>query len=229
MVVDETFATRDLVRAWLRSPSYLAVVLADPGARFFVGQGRLLREVADRWFPVMGDRPDGRSERGRRHDPGIEREQRRVRLNREIDLGLDEYVNAATGPLFVLGARERAAAFLAASRHQRRIAGVVSRGLPSGEHVGEVARSVWPAVEDWLERRQEEAISEVEAAMERAAWPPGSTRSGHWPGMVGANSWWWRRATRSWPRPMVTVSSGWRTPGRLAWSMTSWTRSSRRS
>ncbi len=165
VVVDDTFATRDLVRAWLRSPSYLAVVLADPGARFFVGQGRLLREVADRWFPVMGDRPDGRSERGRRHDPGIEREQRRVRLHREVDLGLDEYVNAATGPLFVLGARERAAAFLAASRHQRRIAGVASRGLPSGEHVGEVARSVWPAVEDWLDRRQEEAIIELEAAM----------------------------------------------------------------
>lgn len=164
VVVDDTFATRDLVRAWLRSPSYLVVVLADPGARLFLGQGRILREVADRWFPVLGDRPDGRSERGRRHDPGIEREQRRARLIREVDLGLDEYVNASPGPIFVLGARERAAAFLAASRHRRRVAGVVSRGLPSGEHVAQVARAVWPAVEDWLDRRQEEALQELEGA-----------------------------------------------------------------
>lgn len=165
VVVDDTFATRDLVRAWLRSPSYLALVLADPGARLLLGQGRVLREVADRSFPVRSDRPDGRSERGRRHDPGIEREQRRARLTREVDLGLDEYVLAATGPIFVLGARERAAAFLAASRHRRRIAGVVSRGLPSGEIVAHVARAVWPAVEDWMGRRQEEAILELEAAM----------------------------------------------------------------
>lgn len=165
VVIDDTFATRELVRAWLRSPSYLAVVLADPGARLFVGRGRVLREVADRWFPVLGDRSDGRSERGRRHDPGIEREQRRARLTREVDLGLDEYVDGATGPVFVLGTRERAAAFLAASRHRRRIAGVVARGLPAGESVAQVARVVWPAVEDWMGRRQEEAILELEDAV----------------------------------------------------------------
>ena len=165
VVVDDTFATRDLVRAWLRSPSYLVVVLADPGARLFLGRGRVVREAADRWFPVRADRSDGPSERGRRHDPGIEREQRRTRLFREVDLGLDEYGPEATGPVFVLGARERAAAFVAASRHRRRIAGVVSRGLPSGETMAHVARTVWPAVEDWLARRQEEAILELEEAM----------------------------------------------------------------
>jgi hypothetical protein len=165
VVVDDTFATRDLVRALHRSPSYLALVLGDPGARLFSGQGRVLREVADRWFPVLGNPPDGRSERGRRHDPGIEREQRRARLTREVDLGLDGYLNPGTEPLFVLGTRERAAAFLAASRHQRRIAGVVSRGLPSRETVAQVAFAVWPAVEEWMGRRQEEAILELEAAM----------------------------------------------------------------
>lgn len=164
VVVDDTFATRDLVRAWLRSPSYVVVVLADPGTRLFVGQGRILREVADRWFPVLVDRPEGRSERGRRHDPGIERDHRRARLHREVDLGLDEYASPATGPFFVVGTREGAAAYLSGSRHRRRIAGVASGGLPSGATVAEVGRALWPTVEDWLARRQEEAISELETA-----------------------------------------------------------------
>jgi len=165
VVVDDTFATRDLVRALHRTPTHLTVVLGDPGARLFAGQGRVLREVADDWFPVSGEEGPDHGERGRRHDPGIEREQRRARLVRDIDLALDAHLRSASHPLFVLGARERVAAFKAGSRHQRQIGGTVSGGLPAGVAVGQVAAAVWPAVEDWLDHRQREAIGELDQAV----------------------------------------------------------------
>ena len=163
VVVDDTFATRDLVRAHLRSPSYLALVLGDPGARLFRGRGRVLWELVDTWFPVV-DRDPETTERGRRHDPGIERDRRRARLVREIDLGLEGPLREVAGPLFVLGPRERVTGFVSASRHAKAVAGDVPRGLPRHVSPGVVSTLVWPEIETWLAGRQAAAVEEVESA-----------------------------------------------------------------
>lgn len=163
VVVDDTFATRDLVRALHRSPTYLVVLLGEPGARLFSGRGRVVREIADDWFPVIEDPPPP-GERGQRHDPGRQAEERRRRLVRTIDRGLDRPLAQGDGPVFVAGPEARVAAFLGGSRHRTRVEGDVRRTLASTVGLAELSRMVWPLVEAWLDRRQAADLAAVAAS-----------------------------------------------------------------
>lgn len=52
IVVDPTFATRDIARAVNLHPPYRIVLLGNGRARMFIGAGNSLREVNDDAFPV---------------------------------------------------------------------------------------------------------------------------------------------------------------------------------
>lgn len=162
VVIDDTFATRDLVRAQLRSPATLVLLLGER-PRLFAGRGRVVREVTDGHFPV-DEAAAGGAERGRRRDPGQEREHRRRRQARAVDLALDGPLADGDQPLFAVGATETVAAFTAATRHRRRVAGEVTHGLAAGASAQAVAEVVWPTIEDWLADQQVAALHELDAA-----------------------------------------------------------------
>jgi hypothetical protein len=56
VVVDPTFATRDLVRSLHRTPRHLVLSLSSREARLFVGVGETLRPVPGNAFPMRSDR-----------------------------------------------------------------------------------------------------------------------------------------------------------------------------
>ncbi len=67
IVVDPTFATRDLARAVNLNPPYRVVLIGNNKARMFIGTGTSLREIADESFPVEDlPSPDGLDRKGHR-------------------------------------------------------------------------------------------------------------------------------------------------------------------
>ena len=67
IVVDPTFATRDIARAVNLHPPYRIVLLGTGKARMFIGTGNSLREVNDNAFPVaFSPSPDSLDRKGHR-------------------------------------------------------------------------------------------------------------------------------------------------------------------
>lgn len=162
VVVDETFATRDLVRAVHRTPEYLVLVLAEPVTRLYEGRGRILAEVTTGEFPLSTEAPEERG-RHRRHDTGSERDRHLDDVARAIDRGLSR--SELDGrPLVVVGGRERSAKYCARSRHQARIIGTALFGRADQPAVAQIRDVAWPVIEEWLAAQTSLALLELDRA-----------------------------------------------------------------
>lgn len=149
VVVDPTFATRDLVRAMHRTPRHLVLLLSAKQARLFIGQGTRMVPAHGSKFPLA----DG---------PG--RPGQTDRFLRRVDEALGAYLRVSTGPLVIVAAEPTASAFTAVSRNLGRLAGVVPGHHlhASLDHIAELAR---PVVERYLRSRQEEALQLLETRL----------------------------------------------------------------
>jgi hypothetical protein len=171
VVVDETFATRDVVRALQRSPRYRVVVLGPRRTRLYDGVGLALTEVEDEAFAavpsVAADTAGGRGRaaaRGR-----VSRDLRRApRGNggvdafvRALDAALDPHVREDPLPIVLVGSAPRLTGVVGASRHRDLIAGT-ARGAHDHPDRARLGRHVWPIVEDLLRRRTAEALAELD-------------------------------------------------------------------
>ena len=125
-VVDETFATRDLVHALLRRPRYRVLVLGADVTHLFAGMGAVLAEVTGGGFPLLG--VDGSSDEKPRF--GVDRSSvRDARLRRYLHA-----VEAALAghlcdnlPLLVVGVESAAVAVSSALSPPRSRDGHVPR------------------------------------------------------------------------------------------------------
>ena len=164
VVVDETFATRDLVRALHRSPEYLVLALAEPVTRLYEGRGRILREVTAGGFPFTVNAP-GQKGRERRHDPGAARDRHLESLTHDLDHTEAMAEGGVDGkPLVVIAAAERLAKFTARTRFGTRIIGAVAHAVGDGVSSAALSGLVWPDVEAWLVGRRLDALAEVDKA-----------------------------------------------------------------
>ena len=170
VVIDDTFATRDVVRALQRSPRYRVVVLGPRRTRLYEGVGVTLTEVQEPAFAglapigpdLVGARPATRGRvsrdqrRGGRAGSGIDG------FVRTLDAALDPHVRRDPLPLVLVGSEPRLTAVAGASRHRDQIVGTArgARDLPERVHL---AAQVWPIVESMLTRRTAEALAELDA------------------------------------------------------------------
>lgn len=167
VVIDDTFATRDLVHAQLRSAHSHVLHLNDRTTRLYAGAGHRFAEVLGGGFPLTRPAPapeldDGHRPLGR--EPSRVREQELRRFVREVDDALEPVLRADPLPLIVVGPSRRLAAFGAASRHRRAIDVQVPWG---GRHlaVPRLDDLVGPAIEQIIERDTAAALDEVDAAI----------------------------------------------------------------
>ena len=171
VVVDDTFATRDLVRALQRSPRYWVVSLGSKLTRLFEGVGFDLTEVRGGGFPLSGSSSRsgsgprfagrGRVSRDGRHD-GVGTTSIDTSV-RALDEALSPYLHDDPLPLVVVGTEPRLAAMTRRSRHRQRIAATV-RGAADFPAPGDLRSRVWPVVESMLGEETRAAIAELERA-----------------------------------------------------------------
>ncbi|WP_067490509.1 baeRF3 domain-containing protein [Actinomadura hibisca] len=163
VVVDTTFATRDLVAAYTRRSSYWLVSLSDQCARLWDGRGEELIEVTGGGFPLKPDlREDesvGRaSPRGARHGD----DQHRL-LIKNVVTALERRLAHDRRPVIVAGVTRHQAFFDDAAGPHVTIAGRIDgayEGAPATT-LAELARPVLHAYEDL---REVAVLTELEAA-----------------------------------------------------------------
>ena len=140
VVVDPTFATRDLVRSLHRTPRHAMLVLTDQRALLLEGADDALVPVARHRFPLDGTRF--------------------ATVNaflRVVDSALAAHLRARPSPVVVAGDEPLVAAFLTRSRATTRLAGTVS-----GSHLelslAELAELARPVLDRYLRSREQESL-----------------------------------------------------------------------
>jgi hypothetical protein len=195
VVVDPTFATRDLVRSLHRTPRHLVLALSRTEARLFDGIGDDLRPAQTRAFPRTASGLPATESPRRAPEP----EQQRTFL-RGVDAALGSYLRLHPAPLVLVGTDRVLADLLRLSRNTARLAGVVTGSLVTAP-LADLAPRIRTALQHYLHSRQAEALALIE---ERAA--TGKMVSG-----IGA-AW---LASRYEPPEMLAVEEGYFYPARV--------------
>ncbi len=125
VVIDDTFATRDLVHARLRSvPTWVVHLGAE--LTLHAGLGRTFRTVLRTEVPEYGvgdGGGDGKARARHRRDlvePSRRRDQHLTHYVRAVDDALEHFLAGDSTPLVVIGSSRRTDAFTRTSRHRQR-------------------------------------------------------------------------------------------------------------
>ncbi|MEU5881583.1 hypothetical protein [Spirillospora sp. NPDC047279] len=163
VIVDTTFATRDLVAAYTRMPRYWLLSISDQQTRLWDGQGEELTEFTGRGFPIV-PAEDG-EERTTRHSPRLARhgDEQHRQLIREVVAALHTVLGKDRRPVIVAGVTRHQAFFDEFSGPGVTVAGRIDgsyEGAPAAQ-LAELARPVLQAYEDF---REVAVLTELEAA-----------------------------------------------------------------
>ena len=156
VVVDPTFATRDLVRALHRTPRHVVLVLNSGEARLFTGAGEVLRPVSRGPFPLTNERP--RRPSGARTTA---KDADAAAFLREVDAALGTHLRLHPAPLVLVGPDRVLAQFRSVSRNLSRLAGALD-GNVATLPLPELVERCRPVLERYLLSRQEEALALLE-------------------------------------------------------------------
>lgn len=167
VVIDPSFATRDIARAVAENPPYRLLTLASGAARLFLGTGAQLRERATSGFP-LGEPATGRpaDRRGHLHqgEPTHRGGHLWDRFLRQVDEALTADQRTRDLPLIL------AAAEPLASRYRRRTSHQII-GAIAGNHqrtpTARLAELARPVIELHLAQQRQEALDRLERAVDQ--------------------------------------------------------------
>jgi hypothetical protein len=160
-VIDDTFATRDLVHHNLRSPGYWVLALSLEQPRLLYGRGSRLHQRPLDVGDTVEHASGARDRRARDRSDVVD--VRRVRRLRAVDMALGESLARNSDPLLVVGNEPTLSRFLACTRHVHRIEGVVRRAADHDLDV--LSRVVEPAVADMLGERRVSSLASLDHAV----------------------------------------------------------------
>jgi hypothetical protein len=150
VVVDPTFATRDLVRALHRIPRHLVLLLSEGDARLLEGGAGTLRPPARSPFPLTADDDAGDA------------------FLRRVDRALGTYLRLHPAPLVLVGGHRVVGRFRRLSHNTGRLAGTVPGNLTTAPPTVLVPR-VRAVLDEYLLSRQEEALAHLDRRRSRNA------------------------------------------------------------
>ena len=166
VIINYTFATRDLVHALNRTPRYWVLVLSEKPTRLYEGTGETLVEVTHGGFPLIYEGP-GVTEpmpagygirRSAHRDEFLQRFFREAYHN-FAQLNVKEYL-----PLIVIGVERYLAFFDEVSKNKlrvwARIAGSHDKTPPR-----ELAKLVTPILQESIAKERHETMQELQEAM----------------------------------------------------------------
>lgn len=166
VVVDQTFATRDLVYALNRSPRYWALALSEQPTRLYEGWRDTLLEVSNEDFPRAYEGP-GVSESmpgGRGVNKSAYRDERHRQFFRQVDAAFGRIAKADPLPLVVVGVDRYLAFFDEVSAHKNLLAAALA-GSHDKTPAHDLAKLVWPLMEVYLASQRKQVLEDLEAAV----------------------------------------------------------------
>ena len=166
VIVDENFATRDLVFALNRSPRYWTLALSEKPTRLFEGVHDTLVEIKEGEFPMTHVRPGGAKSL-----PGGFGIKRSAILD-EYDQHFFRHVDEAFGhflvndplPVAVVGVQRNLAFFEEVSKHNKSTLCTLE-GSHDKTSPHELGALVWPLVQEGLANQRKEIFNQLEKAI----------------------------------------------------------------
>ncbi len=145
VVIDATFATRDLVFTLNRAPRYRVLVLTEKPTRLFEATTNLLTEVTDKPFPMVHKGPGGASKLpdGQGINRSAVRDESHRQFFREVDDALAKIQKDDLLPVVVVGVDRYLAFYQEITKAPDAIVGLVA-GSHDDPRPSALGKIVWP-------------------------------------------------------------------------------------
>jgi hypothetical protein len=163
VIIDQTFATRDLVYEMHRSLRYWVLLLSQASTRLLAGTAETLEEVQDKNFPMQMTGPGGTSPLPYAADSSY-LDDRHRRFFQQIDSALTYYDDQEFLPLVVGGVDRQISFFQEVSQYTQSITGIISGNLYKAT-IPELTPQVWSAIQPFREKERANALQELDDAV----------------------------------------------------------------
>jgi hypothetical protein len=163
VVIDKTFATRDLVYGLHREQSYWVLLLSQSSTRLIAGTGETLEEVQDKNFPLQMTGPGATAPLPHEADSSY-LDDRHRRFFQQVDNALTEYIEEDSIPLIVGGVVRQIAFFQEVSQHTSAIAGTLSGNFDKAT-LHELTPPVLPILRSVRQTQRAEALQALDAGV----------------------------------------------------------------
>lgn len=163
VIIDDTFATRDLVFAMNRSPRYWVLALSEQPTRLFEGVRETLVEVRGGGFPMVHGGPGGSTALPKLIDKSKYEDEHHQQFFRKVDQALAVFTKADPLPICVVGVERWLSHHRSVTSHKDIVASVTGNHDQTPAH--ELGKLVWPVVADALSVKRRRALDTLDAAI----------------------------------------------------------------
>ncbi|EKQ66916.1 hypothetical protein OsccyDRAFT_4728 [Leptolyngbyaceae cyanobacterium JSC-12] len=163
VIIDQTFATRDLVYGMHRSLRYWVLLLSQASTRLFAGTGETLEEVQDQTFPIQMTGP-GATAPLPYHADSSYLDDRHRRFFQQVDSAFSTYAKDEVLPLIVGGVDRQISFFREVSEYRSAIAGTLT-GNFDRITIPELTPQVWELMQTVREAQRSNALQELDNAI----------------------------------------------------------------
>ena len=163
VVIDQTFATRDLVYGMHRAQRYWVLLLSQASTRLLAGTGETLEEIHDKNFPMEMTGPGGTPALPFDSDSSY-LDNRHRRFFQQVDTAFTEYAQDDSLPLIVGGVVRQVSFFQEVSQHASAIAGTLGGNLDKAT-LPELAPQTWEIVQSVRQSQQAGALQSLDDAI----------------------------------------------------------------
>jgi hypothetical protein len=198
-VIDETFATRDLVFAMNRSPRYWVLALSEQPTRLYEGVRETLLEVRGGGFPMTHGGPGGSTALPKGINVSRFEDEHHQQFFRRVDEALAAYTKADPLPICVVGVERWLSHYQSVTSQSGIVATLKGNHDQTPAH--ELGQLVWPVVAEALSSKRAQALQTLATAV-------GAQRTASGLGEV------WRRAEEG-RAELLLVEENYHQAGRL--------------
>jgi hypothetical protein len=163
VIIDQTFATRDLIYGLHREQRYWVLLLSQGSTRLLAGIGETLEEVEDKNFSMEMTGPGATSPIPYDSDSSY-RDDRHRRFFQQVDSAFTSYLQDDSLPLILGGVDRQISFFQEVSQHTKLIAGTITGNFDKAT-IPELIPQVWPIVRSVREGQQADALQALDDAM----------------------------------------------------------------
>lgn len=166
VVVDETFATRNLVHARNRSKRYRVLTLSQEHARLFEAERDALVEVTTNGFPMKPEADGVKTEWP--SDFGVDHGQYNTRQDRQffqhVEHALEKVMGQEALPLVLAGVDRNIGFFNEVSKCKEHVIGVIN-GSHDRTAARELGELVWPVAREGFLQRRRQMLEQLDNAI----------------------------------------------------------------
>ncbi|NMF84898.1 hypothetical protein [Nodosilinea sp. P-1105] len=163
IIIDQSFATRDLVYGLHRAQRYWVFLLSQGATRLLAGTGETLEEVTDQNFPMEMTGPGATTNLPDKADSAY-MDDRHRRFFQQVDRAFTEYAEGEALPLVLGGVIRQISFFQEVSAYTAQVAGTTTGNFDNAT-VAELVPEVWPIVQNVRQQQRQDALKDLDKAM----------------------------------------------------------------